>query len=42
MSSILLTTFLMGTSSAEELTLETSRALAVHLPTGGLDQIGVE
>ena len=41
MSSILLTTFLMGTPAAEELTLETNHALAVHLPTGGLDQIGV-
>ncbi len=34
-------TALLSSASAEELAFETNQALAVHLPTGGLDQIGV-
>ena len=32
---------LLSFAQAEELTFATNQALAVHLPTGGLDQIGV-
>ena len=41
MNLLFLTTMFLGTATAEELTFQTGQALAVHLPTGGLDQIGV-
>mgnify|MGYP001376143206 CR=1 FL=1 len=41
MNLLFLTNIFLGTATAENLTFETGQALAVHLPTGGLDQIGV-
>ena len=41
MSLLFLTNILLSNAAAEELTFETGQAMAVHLPTGGLDQLGV-
>jgi hypothetical protein len=41
MNFLFLTNMFLGTATAEELTFQTGQAFAVHLPTGGLDQIGV-
>ena len=41
MSLLFLTNILLSTAAAEDLTFETGQAMAVHLPTGGLDQLGV-
>lgn len=41
MNLLLLTTVFLGTAAADELTFQTEQAIAVHLPTEGLDQIGV-
>ena len=38
---LLFLTIFLRVATAEELTFQTGQALAVHLPTGGLDQIGV-
>ena len=41
MNFLFLTTMFLGTATAEEISFQTGQAFAVHLPTGGLDQIGV-